>query len=183
MVPRTQNSADLLGDVPRGAPRRGGRTTGLCDHITPRAQFRDPAEIVQSKALARGPGKLHLGVVGGDVRYRRKQDGGHERHVLGGHPVAVADDRHALLVAGSRAGKGRCVIIPTLLDYAGSVLATDPKAELFNITAIRRAAGLNQRVVGVDPFHMSMAIYSDPPVANKTDPGSGAQPVVFCLSR
>ena len=149
------NVIDLLNDVPRGVPRRGGKATGLQDHITPRAQFRDPATIAESTILARGDHKLHLGVVGGTMRNVRLPDGRVERHVTGGTPIGLADDRHAVLVAGSRSGKGRCVIVPTLLDYTGSVLATDPKAELFTITAARRATGLGQRVVGLDPFRIA----------------------------
>jgi type IV secretory pathway TraG/TraD family ATPase VirD4 len=42
-------------------------------------------------------------------------------------------------------GQGRGVLIPTLLAYQGSVLALDPKDELANATAPRRAA-LGQRV-------------------------------------
>lgn len=149
---RPASSGALLDDIPRGAPRRGGVETRLDDHILPRAQFRDPDTIVQSATLKRSGHKLHLGVVGGTVRTVTLPDGRVERHVRGGHGVGLGDDRHAVLVAGSRSGKGRCVIIPTLLDYEGSVLATDPKAELFTITAQRRAEGLGQRVVGLDPF-------------------------------
>ena len=145
----------LLDDIPRGAPRRGGKVTELTDHITPRAQFRDPASIVASHTLKRGGNRLHLGVVGGTVKARRLPDGRVERHVMGGHGIGLGDDRHAMLVAGSRSGKGRCVIIPTLLDYQGSVLATDPKGELFNITAHRRIDGLGQRVIGLDPFRIA----------------------------
>lgn len=148
---------DLLDDVPRGAPRRAGQATRLEDHITPRAQFRDPETIRASNTLKRAGNKIHLGVVGGRVETRTLADGRVERHVMGGHGVGIGDDRHMVTVAGSRSGKGRSVIIPTLLDYEGSVLATDPKGELFNITAERRHTGLGQRVVGLDPFGVSGA--------------------------
>lgn len=145
----------LLDDIPRGAPRRGGEETRLEDHITPRAQFRDPAKVAASEILRRATNKIHLGVIDGTVRYRRLPDGRIERHVFGGHGIGAADDRHIVTACGSRSGKGRCVIIPTLLDYGGSVLATDPKAELFDITARHRAARLGQRVVGLDPFRIA----------------------------
>lgn len=151
------NRSNLLDDIPRGAPRRGGMETRLEDHVTPRAQFRDPASILRSEALSRSGHKIHLGVVGGIVHTDRLPDGRIERHVLGGHGVGVGDDRHMLTGAGNRSGKGRSVIIPTLLDYEGSIVATDPKAELFNITAIRRAVGLGQRVIGLDPFGIAGA--------------------------
>ena len=53
-------------------------------------------------------------------------------------------------MAGSRAGKS-VTLIDNLFFYHGSVLATDPKAELANITAARRAA-LGQKVYVLDPF-------------------------------
>ena len=43
-------------------------------------------------------------------------------------------------------------LIGNLLFYRGSVLAMDPKAELANITAERRAA-LGQKVIVLDPFN------------------------------
>lgn len=149
------DSSDILSDIPRGAVRRDGIETRLEDHLTPCAQFRDPETIIQSPALARSGGKVHLGVVGGTVTEVVQADGRVERHVMGGHGVGIGDDRHMLSGAGSRSGKGRCVIIPTLIDYEGSVVATDPKGELFNITAIRRAEGLGQRVYGLDPFRIA----------------------------
>ena len=57
-----------------------------------------------------------------------------------------------MTVAGSRAGKS-VTLIGNLLFYRGSVLATDPKGELANITAARRAA-LGQKVHILDPFEI-----------------------------
>lgn len=37
-------------------------------------------------------------------------------------------DKHVLILAGTRAGKGRDIIIPNLLRYPGSVFVVDPKA-------------------------------------------------------
>jgi type IV secretion system protein VirD4 len=72
-----------------------------------------------------------------------------------GKALGSSDDRHLLLVAGSRAGKGVSFIIPNLLLYEGSVLAIDPKGELARITAARRAQGLRQQVFVLDPFGVS----------------------------
>lgn len=74
-----------------------------------------------------------------------------------GQAIGSSDDRHLMLVAGSRAGKGVSFIVPNLLLYEGSVLAIDPKGELAAITATRRADGLNQRVFVLDPFGVSGA--------------------------
>ena len=48
-------------------------------------------------------------------------------------------------------GKGRAAIVPNMLHYPGSVLATDPKGELATMTARRRAA-MGQAVHVLDPF-------------------------------
>jgi len=77
-------------------------------------------------------------------------------------PVGWEDDRHLVTIAGSRAGKGRSVIIPNLLTYPGSVVCIDPKGENARITAAIRAAptkegGLGQKVYVFDPFNVSEA--------------------------
>jgi type IV secretion system protein VirD4 len=68
----------------------------------------------------------------------------------GGRVIGWKDDRHALTVAGTRAGKGLSLIIPNLLLYPGSVLAIDPKGELARITGRRR--GEIGKCVVLDPF-------------------------------
>lgn len=68
----------------------------------------------------------------------------------GGREIGWKDDRHALTVAGTRAGKGTSLIVPNLLLYPGSVLAIDPKGELARITG-RRRTELGKLVV-LDPF-------------------------------
>ena len=65
--------------------------------------------------------------------------------------IGIEDNRHVMTVAGSRSGKS-VTLIGNLLYYRGSVLAIDPKAELANITAERRAA-LGQKVIVLDPFN------------------------------
>ena len=74
-------------------------------------------------------------------------------------PLGVVDDRHVVLVAGSRSGKGTDVIIPNLLNYQGSAFCIDPKGELYRKTAAYRGQGtsaarpsLGQDVRVLDPF-------------------------------
>ena len=77
---------------------------------------------------------------------------------IDGTPLGIRDDRHLVTVAGSRAGKGRSVIIPNMCLYPGSVLAIDPKGDLATITASRRGRGsehvqgLETDVFVLDPF-------------------------------
>ncbi len=65
------------------------------------------------------------------------------------------DDRHVITVAGSRAGKGRSLILPNLATWPGSVIAVDPKGELARKTARWRAEGLKQSVAILDPYGVS----------------------------
>jgi type IV secretion system protein VirD4 len=62
------------------------------------------------------------------------------------------DDRHLVTIAGSRAGKGRSLIIPNLLSYPGSVICIDPKGENAAVSAKYRHEVLGQNVVILDPF-------------------------------
>lgn len=64
---------------------------------------------------------------------------------------ALNDNRHFVTIAGTRGGKGRSVIIPTLLSYKGSAIVLDPKGENAAITA-RRRRELGQSVHILDPF-------------------------------
>jgi type IV secretion system protein VirD4 len=61
------------------------------------------------------------------------------------------DDRHAVTVAGNRAGKSSTVLIPNLLRYPGSALVLDPKGELARATAAHRIR-MGQTVHILDPF-------------------------------
>lgn len=63
--------------------------------------------------------------------------------------------RHLLTVAPTRSGKGVSSIIPNLLTYGGSALVVDPKGENALITAARRGAGLEQKIMLVDPWDIA----------------------------
>lgn len=75
-----------------------------------------------------------------------------------GEPVGLRDDRHVLVCAGTRSGKGVSIIIPNLGLWRGSVVVIDPKGENAIVTARRRAGGtvwsqgLGQKVRILDPF-------------------------------
>ncbi|MHC9237393.1 type IV secretory system conjugative DNA transfer family protein [Pseudooceanicola sp. 502str34] len=63
-------------------------------------------------------------------------------------------DRHGLLVAPTRSGKGVTQIITNLLTYEGSALIIDPKGENALITA-RARQEMGQKVLIVDPWHIA----------------------------
>lgn len=68
-----------------------------------------------------------------------------------GRDVGYGDDRHAVTVAGSRAGKGRTVIIPNLFRWPGSCTVTDPKGENATRTALHRSRLPGHEVAVLDP--------------------------------
>ena len=122
-------------DLPRGRPG-----THPESGEAPRSLWLDPAHLTGSFFRYR-PGRIFLGLTAANEE------------------VGVADNRHLITVAGSRAGKGTSAIVPNLLRYEGSVFVLDPKGENASITARRRgrgeeipAGGMHQDVHVLDPF-------------------------------
>ncbi|MGF1620893.1 MAG: type IV secretory system conjugative DNA transfer family protein [Rhodomicrobiaceae bacterium] len=142
---------DLMNDIPRGVEDAGGAVR-LDEQLLPMAVFTRPETAGADPALRFDGWRIFLGLAGGRTERRPRSDGTSEAHVLGGRAIGIASDMHMLTVAGSRAGKGRSVIVPTLLSYEGSVLAIDPKGELASLTARARAERLGQKVHVLDPF-------------------------------
>lgn len=125
--------SDFTRDIARGLASRY-----LKDQSPPQARWQDPETVMTSPALAYDPDRPGSKILIGALADRL---------------IGIADNRHVLTVAGSRAGKS-VTIIGNLLFYRGSVLASDPKGELANSTAARRAA-LGQTVVILDPFRIT----------------------------
>jgi type IV secretion system protein VirD4 len=145
---------DVLADIPRGAAYRRGEEQTFEDQTMPRAAFMLPSVIAGSAKLRHDHGKVFIGLAHAR-REMRPTPKGLEPHMLGGVPIGIGDDRHLVTIAGSRAGKGRAVIVPTLLTYGGAVLAIDPKGELATMSARARRDKLNQRVLVLDPFKVT----------------------------
>lgn len=124
---------EFMKDVPRG-----DSTRPLREQKVPQARWMKLQDIAASKALdydPRNPGrKVLIGALGDKL-------------------IGIEDDRHILTVAGSRSGKS-VGLISNLLFYAGSVLATDPKGELAEITAEKREK-LGQKIYILDPFEIA----------------------------
>lgn len=53
--------------------------------------------------------------------------------------IEADSDAGLITIAGTGSGKGVSQVIPTLLTYRGSIIVTDPKGELYVVTARRRA--------------------------------------------
>lgn len=123
----------FMRDVPRG-----DSTRPLREQKEPLARWMRLEDIAASHTLSYDPRKPGKKVLIG---------------ALGKQLIGIEDDRHILTVAGSRSGKS-VGLISNLFFYPGSILATDPKGELADITAARRA-GLGQKIYVVDPFGVS----------------------------
>lgn len=73
---------------------------------------------------------------------------------INGAPMHVVTDKHVLIKASTRSGKGVTLIIPHLLRYPGSAFVLDPKGENAKATG-RQRARLNNKVHYLDPFGIS----------------------------
>lgn len=142
----------MLSDIPRGVR---GRSGGLDAQEVPLAAFASEAAIASSKRLAFDGRRILLGAVGAKPHAKPRADGSQDIQMRGGALIGIGDDRHAATLAGSRGGKGRSIIIPTLLTYEGSTLTIDPKGDVASITARCREELLGQRVVVLDPYDVA----------------------------
>jgi type IV secretion system protein VirD4 len=66
--------------------------------------------------------------------------------------IQYAGDGHIVLVAPTRSGKGRDLLIPSLLTYRGSCVVVDPKGQLCAVT--RKQREKFGRVVILNPFRI-----------------------------
>lgn len=69
-------------------------------------------------------------------------------------PLGLLTDKHILIQASTRSGKGTTLLIPHLLRYPGSAFVLDPKGENAKATGRTRAT-LNDKVHYLDPFGVS----------------------------
>jgi type IV secretion system protein VirD4 len=81
------------------------------------------------------------------LRYAIRGKRGPETHL-----VRLRKSVHGLVCAPPGAGKGVGFVIPNLLSYPGSVVAIDPKGELFTATGRVRRKLLKNRVIRLDPL-------------------------------
>jgi type IV secretion system protein VirD4 len=68
-----------------------------------------------------------------------------------GKPLFIKTDKHVLIMASTRSGKGVTLIVPHLLRYTGSAFVLDPKGENAKAT-LRTRRTLNNKVHVLDPF-------------------------------
>jgi type IV secretion system protein VirD4 len=71
---------------------------------------------------------------------------------LDGNDIFYPGETHLLTIAPPGAGKGTCIVVPNLLLYAGSMIVTDPKGELYAITAKHREERMGQKIIVLCPW-------------------------------
>ena len=131
----------------QSGPRRTAHVAPTVDrvHSADRladAEWADPYDIVDSFAWR--PGDFWLG-----------------RCPISDVALGYRDDKHVLLVGGTRGGKGTSFIVPNHCLWRGSLFSIDPKGENANVTAARRGAGndvcvgMGQAVYVLDPLNES----------------------------
>ena len=145
-TPPDNKTDDILGDLPRGEKGRNQH------HDFQSFGYFEEPEVLAEIGFSDHAGDNFLGIIGGQSELVPRRDGGMEYKTTGGVPVGCRDDRHRTVIAGSRSGKGRSVIIPELLTYGGSAIVVDLKGENADRTAIYRAETLKQNVHVLDPF-------------------------------
>lgn len=69
-------------------------------------------------------------------------------------PIRLKEFVHLATFAPAGRGKSLCVLVPNLLSYAKSCVVTDPKGELFTITADHRRRKFGHRIIHLDPFNL-----------------------------
>jgi type IV secretion system protein VirD4 len=144
-------SISLLADFPRG--QEGRRHL---DNSLSHGYFASSEEILYNPFQDKA-GHNFLGLINAKVEQVTYPNGRIDNVVTGGEAIGVADDRHLTTVAGSRAGKGRSVIIPQLLTANSSVIVNDVKGENAAVTARFRSEVLGQKVCIIDPFEITPA--------------------------
>jgi type IV secretion system protein VirD4 len=137
------------------------------------------ARVASVADLARGGLLAKDGLILGRVGYTRRPSGGQAvrallssrlasdvacRVFLAAFPflgsrqanefVRINKFVHLMTVAPAGKGKSVSVLIPNLMSYRGSVVANDPKGELYKLTSCIRRSKLGQPVYRLDPLEV-----------------------------
>ncbi len=66
--------------------------------------------------------------------------------------IRIRNPVHMSTYGKAGSGKGVSVLIPNLLAFSGSCVVTDPKGELYDITADHRRRKFGHKIIRLDPF-------------------------------
>src|SRR5487761_663501 len=122
--------------------------------------------------------RQHLGRI---ARPERAAGDGIALGFLGRHLLQSPAEDNVLLLGVQRSGKTSTVVVPTLLSWSGSVVATSTKEELVRLTARHRGAlgevsvfaPLDRDTSWITELGLRAATWN--PIASVTDCGSAAE--------
>lgn len=143
-----------------GLPQMDARTRELLERRLPRG--------VTSARLQRDRERFNLWMSPQQLMSYRFKMGQLLIGKLGETFLGCDDDRPSLMLAGTRAGKTSTILEPNLYLYSGSILALDPKGELAQTAAFRRAMGHVVHVL--DPFGKESACFNPLAELDPTSP-------------
>jgi type IV secretion system protein VirD4 len=119
------------------------------------ARFANPADIEKAELLELEPVPGSMAIEGGV--FLGTFGSGRSRR-----PLTVAKDRHTLLLAPSRGGKGVGVVIPTALSWSESLVVHDIKGENLFRTAGFRREDLGHTILIWDPTRPNISAAYNP---------------------
>lgn len=71
-------------------------------------------------------------------------------------------DTHIILIAKSRSGKGTGVIVPTMLNWLGSMFVLDIKGENFQRSSAYRQKSMNNKILRISPYSPENSTHYNP---------------------
>jgi type IV secretion system protein VirD4 len=83
-------------------------------------------------------------------------------HKNNNHYLRSNGNEHCLILAPTRAGKGVCLVVPTLLTWIHSVIVYDIKRELYHLSSKWRASetGANNNIYKFDPAETDTSCFN-----------------------
>ena len=151
--------------------------TGLIDLVLRAGSSARP----QSHGASRWAGWRDRNRLGRLARPEHASGDGIALGFLGGQLLQSPAEDNVLLLGVQRSGKTSTVVVPTLLTWSGSAIATSTKEELVRLTARHRAergpvwvfAPLDRDTTWIDSFGLKAATWN--PIGSITDCGSASE--------
>ncbi len=140
-----------------------------------------PSDRPQSHGSSRWAGRRDRKQLGRTTRPERAAGDGIAIGFLGRHLLQSPAEDNVLLLGVQRSGKTSTVVVPTLLSWSGSVVATSTKEELVRLTARHRGAlgevsvfaPLDRDTSWITDLGLQSAAWN--PIASLSDCGSAAE--------
>ena len=84
--------------------------------------------------------------------------------IFGIFPYIIVENllTHLILIAKSRSGKGTGIIVPTMLNWLGSIFVLDIKGENFERSSAFRQKYLKQKILRISPYSIENSTHYNP---------------------